>query len=100
MDLQMPGLDGWQATRLLKSDPATQDIVVIAITAHALTPDEGIARAAGCDGFIAKPYDITAVADAVGEVLTSRQRGLLAIDALRPLHADGVTRTGERSLKT
>ena len=42
---------------------------MIALTAHALAPDEGIARQAGCDAFIAKPYDITAVADAMTEVL-------------------------------
>lgn len=83
MDLQMPGLDGWKATQELKADPATKDILVIALTAHALQPDEGIARRAGCDGFITKPYDITAVADAVAEVVRHAPSGLIAIDALK-----------------
>ena len=85
MDLQMPGIDGWQATRLLKADPATRDIIVIALTAHALTPDEGIAREAGCDGFISKPYEITAVGDVVGEVLRRGRPGLVVVDRLRPI---------------
>src|SRR5437762_1697383 len=46
MDLQMPGIGGWEATRQLKADATTRDIIVIAVTAHALTPDETIARQA------------------------------------------------------
>jgi two-component system, cell cycle response regulator DivK len=87
MDLQMPGLDGWEATRRLKADPKTKDIIVVAITAHALTPDEAIARKAGCDGFIAKPYDIKAVGDAVGEILRRGRRGLARIEQLKPVAA-------------
>jgi two-component system cell cycle response regulator DivK len=75
MDLQMPGIGGWEATRQLKADPATKDIIVIAVTAHALTPDEAIARHAGCDGFIAKPYEISAVGDTVRDVLQRGRRG-------------------------
>ena len=88
MDLQMAGMSGWDATRQLRADPATQDIIVIAVTAHALQPDEGIARRAGCDGFISKPYDITKVGNAVGEVLRHGRRGLAAIDALQLTHPD------------
>jgi two-component system cell cycle response regulator DivK len=55
MDLSLPGIDGWEATRLLKSDPATKNIVVVALSAHALATEGERARAAGCDGFIAKP---------------------------------------------
>ena len=58
MDLRMPGLSGWEATRQLKAHPATRDLIIIALTAQAMTGDEGIARQAGCDGFIQKPYDI------------------------------------------
>jgi CheY-like chemotaxis protein len=83
MDLQMPGIGGWEATRLLKADPTTADIIVIAVTAHALTPDETIARRAGCDGFISKPYDISAVADALGEVLRRGRSGLVELDGLK-----------------
>jgi CheY-like chemotaxis protein len=82
MDLQMPGIDGWEATRRLKADPATRDIVVVAITAHAMQPEEGKARQAGCDGFIAKPFDIVSLGDAIGQVMQHGRRGLAAIDAL------------------
>lgn len=55
MDIQLPGMDGLQATMLLKHDPATQAIPVIALTALAMKGDEERIRAAGCDGYIAKP---------------------------------------------
>ena len=55
MDLSLPGIDGWEATRLLKSDPATKNILVVALSAHALATEGERARTAGCDGFIAKP---------------------------------------------
>jgi len=55
MDIQLPGMDGLQATLLLKKDPATRDIPVIALTALAMKGDEERIRAAGCDGYIAKP---------------------------------------------
>lgn len=98
MDLQMPGIGGWDATRQLKANPATKDIIVIALTAHALAPDEGIARQAGCDAFIAKPYDITAVADALGEVLVRGRNGLVALDQLNQIQSQ--TGNGKRSAAT
>lgn len=55
MDLSLPGVDGWEATRLLKSDPATRHLLIVALSAHALAAEGERARAAGCDGFIAKP---------------------------------------------
>jgi CheY-like chemotaxis protein len=55
MDLSLPGLDGWEATRILKKDPATSHLIVVALSAHALSAEGDRARAAGCDGFIAKP---------------------------------------------
>src|ERR1700733_3790303 len=55
MDIQLPGMDGLQATMLLKRDAATQAIPVIALTALAMKGDEERIRAAGCDGYIAKP---------------------------------------------
>ena len=57
MDLSLPVLDGWQATTLLKSDPETKDIPVVALTAHAMAGDEQRARQAGCDDYMAKPID-------------------------------------------
>lgn len=58
MDIQLPGMDGLQATALLKSDPATRAIPVVALTALAMMGDEERIRAAGCDGYIAKPIRI------------------------------------------
>ena len=57
MDIQLPGMDGLQATALLKADAATRDIPVVALTALAMKGDEERIRAAGCDGYIAKPLD-------------------------------------------
>jgi two-component system cell cycle response regulator DivK len=57
MDIQLPGMDGLQATLLLKQGDATRRIPVIALTALAMKGDEARIRAAGCDGYIAKPMD-------------------------------------------
>ena len=56
MDIQLPGMDGLEATTLLKSDDRTRAIPVIALTALAMKGDEERIRAAGCDGYIAKPF--------------------------------------------
>jgi two-component system cell cycle response regulator DivK len=55
MDIQLPGMDGLAATKLLKADPATAHIPVIALTAMAMKEDQEKTRAAGCDAYIAKP---------------------------------------------
>ena len=55
MDIQLPGMDGLEATALLKGDEATREIPVVALTALAMKGDEERIRAAGCDGYIAKP---------------------------------------------
>jgi CheY-like chemotaxis protein len=57
MDIQLPGIDGLELTRRLKSNPATQDIKIIGLTAYAMKGDEERIRAAGCDGYIPKPID-------------------------------------------
>jgi CheY-like chemotaxis protein len=57
MDIQLPDIDGLELTRRLKAGPATRGIVVLALTAYAMLGDEAKARAAGCDGYIAKPID-------------------------------------------
>ena len=57
MDMSLPVLDGWQATRELKSDPATRAIPIVALTAHAMAEDEARAREAGCDDFDTKPIE-------------------------------------------
>jgi len=98
MDLQMPGIGGWDATRQIKANPATKDIIVIALTARALAPEEGIARQAGCDAFIVKPFDITALGDAVGEVLVRGRHGLVALDQMNQIQSQ--TGNGKRSAAT
>jgi two-component system, cell cycle response regulator DivK len=57
MDLRLPVMDGWEATRRIKADPRTSRIPVIALTADAVTEDREKAFAAGCDGFETKPVD-------------------------------------------
>jgi len=56
MDIQLPILDGYEATRRIKADPALSSIPIIAVTSYALSGDEAKARAAGCDDFVPKPY--------------------------------------------
>jgi two-component system cell cycle response regulator DivK len=56
MDIQLPVIDGYEAARRIKADPALRHIPIIAVTSYALSGDEGKALAAGCDGYIAKPF--------------------------------------------
>lgn len=58
MDMSLPVVDGWEATRRLKADPDLRRIPVIALTAHAMAADEQQARDAGCDEFDTKPVDL------------------------------------------
>ncbi len=60
MDLKMPVLDGWTATRRLKGDPMTATIPVIALSAQAMAGDRERALGAGCDGYLSKPLDLAA----------------------------------------
>ena len=60
-DIQLPGMDGLEMTRQLKSNPETKDIVVVAVTAFAMKGDEQKALDAGCDGYITKPIDVTSL---------------------------------------
>jgi two-component system, cell cycle response regulator DivK len=56
MDIQLPKLDGYEATRRLKADPALKHIPIIVVTSYALSGDEDKARAAGCDAYVGKPF--------------------------------------------
>ena len=55
MDLSLPGMDGWEATRQIKADPGTSAIPIVALTGHALAGASESARKAGCDSFVTKP---------------------------------------------
>ena len=71
MDLSLPVIDGWEATRRIKADPATQSIPVIALTAHAMAGDEKKAREAGCDDYDTKPVKLNRLLDKIGNLLDS-----------------------------
>jgi CheY-like chemotaxis protein len=75
MDLQMPGMDGFELTRRLKADPATAGIRIVALTAYAMKGDEDRARAAGCDGYVAKPIDTRTLQGVVARYLAEGAAG-------------------------
>jgi two-component system, cell cycle response regulator DivK len=72
MDLSLPRLDGWEATRRLKKDPVTRHIPVVALTGHALAGHEEGARDAGCDSFVTKPCIPADLEAEIRRVLTAR----------------------------
>ncbi|HUU24133.1 MAG TPA: response regulator [Methyloceanibacter sp.] len=69
MDLNLPVLDGWAATRSLKADPETRDIPVIALSAHAMDTDRDKALAAGCDDFDTKPVELPRLLEKITHLL-------------------------------
>ena len=71
MDLNLPGIDGWEATRRLKADAKTKAIPVIALTAHAMAGDREKALAAGCEDFDTKPIDFDRLLDKMKRLLNS-----------------------------
>lgn len=75
MDVGLPGIDGWEATRMLKADPRTARIPVVALTAHAMAEHRAASYAAGCDGYLAKPIEPR-------DVLAEVRRFLVASDRL------------------
>jgi CheY-like chemotaxis protein len=72
MDMSLPDLDGWEATRQIKASPATQSIPVVALTAHAMSGDREKALAAGCDDFDTKPVDLERLLGKIEALLGDR----------------------------
>ena len=69
MDMSLPVVDGWEATRRLKADPATRAIPVIALTAHAMAEDREKAMAAGCDDYDTKPIELPRLPEKIKKLL-------------------------------
>jgi CheY-like chemotaxis protein len=65
MDISIPVVDGWEATRILKADSETRPIPIVALTAHALVSDREMAKSVGCDGYLSKPVEPRRVLDEV-----------------------------------
>ena len=78
MDLQLPGVDGLELTRQLKSNPATRDIIVIAVTAYAMKGDQDRALAAGCDDYVTKPIDTRQLPETIARHLAGPSAGGLS----------------------
>ncbi|HXV10701.1 MAG TPA: response regulator [Burkholderiales bacterium] len=72
MDLRLPVLDGWEATRRIKAQPETRDIPIIALTAHAMTGDREKALEAGCDDFDTKPVEMPRLLEKVRALLPKK----------------------------
>jgi two-component system cell cycle response regulator DivK len=70
MDMSLPVMDGWEATRRIKADPATSRIPVIALTAHAMASDRDMALEAGCDDYDSKPVDLSQLVRKIELLLT------------------------------
>ena len=75
MDIQLPGLDGLTVTGIIKDEPKTRGIPIIALTAHAMRGDEERAREAGCDGYISKPIDTRQVPTTIRAYLDGNPEG-------------------------
>jgi CheY-like chemotaxis protein len=69
MDMSLPVIDGWEATKLLKADPLTKNIPIIALTAHAMDSDRVMALQAGCDDFDTKPVELSRLLGKIAELL-------------------------------
>ena len=69
LDLQLPGMDGFELARRLKTDEKTRNVPIVALTAYAMKGDQERARAAGCDEYVTKPLDIRALPALIAELL-------------------------------
>jgi two-component system, cell cycle response regulator DivK len=75
MDLSLPVMDGWEATRRLKADPATREIPIIALSAHAMAGDREKALATGCDDFDTKPIEFDRLLAKIEQALATESSG-------------------------
>jgi CheY-like chemotaxis protein len=73
MDMGLPVLDGWEATRQVRADPASANVPIIALTAHAMSSDEQKAKEAGCDDFDTKPVELPRLLEKI-QALLARPR--------------------------
>ena len=71
MDMSLPVMDGWEATRRLKADPDTSAIPIIALTAHAMASDREMALEAGCDDYDSKPVDLSRLVRKIEQLLAA-----------------------------
>jgi two-component system, cell cycle response regulator DivK len=76
MDISLPGMDGLAATEVLKKDPTTRHLPIIALTAHAMMGDEEKALAAGCECYLTKPIDTRSLSATIASLLAKRQNNL------------------------
>lgn len=76
MDMGLPGMNGWDATRKIKANPETRAIPVIALTAHAMSADREQALAAGCDAFETKPVELDRLLATIQDLLSGREQKL------------------------
>ena len=76
MDIQLPGMDGLTATTILKQDPATASIPVVALSALAMKADEERSQTAGCDAYIVKPFDTVVLSGTIARIVSERLRGV------------------------
>ena len=96
MDISIPIIDGWEATQVLKHDPDTRHIPIIALTAHALASDREKAMEVGCDSYLAKPCEPKAVVSEVQRFLGKRD-GHVRRPRPRASLSSTITRTTSRS---
>lgn len=94
MDLQLPGIDGLELTRRLREDPATRDIVIVAITAYAMKSDEASALDAGCDGYIAKPVDTRALPGVIARYAQEYLMRTSSASSFEEAPTGGITKPG------
>ena|SRR5579872_823062 len=76
MDVQLPGMDGLELTRLLRADSTWNDVIILALTAYAMKGDQENALAAGCHGYITKPIDTRTFASVVRDYMEARRTTL------------------------